>query len=198
MTTPDMVPVLKRSAGVVTLHGGRTCHAAIVARELGVPAAVGVTDALNLLTPYEGQVVTVLNCRGSLSEIRAGKVPFTRSVVNKNDLPHPRTTVSVNLGDPSLALRSSCIYREGGVGLARMEYVITNAIGVHPMACAHPERVLERERVDILERSRLDSSPHEWFVRLLSEELGLVAAAYYPMPVNVRLSDFKSNEVSLC
>ncbi len=190
-TTPDWEPVMKTAGAIVTDHGGRTCHAAIVSRELGVPAVVGTGDATAVLKT--GQAVTVSCAGGEIGTVFEGQVPFTVTRVPLTDLALPRTEIMVNLGNPELAFRSAMM-PNAGVGLARMEFIINEHIGVHPMALIHPERVSTADRDRIAERARGFDSPREFFVRSLAEGVGTIAAAFYPKPVIVRLSDFKTNE----
>ena len=191
-TSPDWEPVMKTAAAIVTDRGGRTCHAAIVARELGVPAVVGAGNATTALA--DGMVVTVSCAEGETGRVYAGEVPFTVEHFDASTLPRPRTEVMVNLAHPDLAFRTAML-PAAGVGLARMEFIIGEQIGLHPMAAVHPERVVSpRDRARIEKRARGHASPAEYFTRLLSEGVGTIAAAFWPRPVIVRLSDFKSNE----
>jgi pyruvate,water dikinase len=191
-TTPDWEPVMKTAAAIVTARGGRTCHAAIVARELGVPAVVGAQGALeNLRT---GGLVTVDCSEGEAGKVYEGAIPFERTVLSTANLPKPETHIMVNLGNPELAF-SAAMLPSDGVGLARMEFVISEHIGVHPMALACPEKVTSIEdRAAIARLISGYTSPDEFFIRKLAEGIGTIAAAFYPRPVIVRLSDFKTNE----
>lgn len=191
-TTPDWQPVLKSAAAVVTDQGGRTCHAAIVARELGVPAVVGARGATTTLKT--GDLVTVSCAEGEIGVVYKGAVPFHAERLLLADLPGTVTQVMVNLAQPDLAFRAAQL-PAAGVGLARLEFIIGEQIGVHPMAAAHPERVTSRAaRKSVERRLRPDASPREGFVRRLAEGIGTLAAAFHPRPVIVRLSDFKTNE----
>jgi pyruvate,water dikinase len=191
-TSPDWEPVLKQAGGIVTNRGGRTCHAAIVARELGIPAVVGTEKATEAIA--EGEVVTVSCAEGDTGRVYAGEVPFSVSHAELGELPRPKTQVMVNLADPAQAFRTSRIPCDG-VGLARLEFIITHSIGIHPMALAHPERVRDLSvREEILRRTRRYERPEDFFVERLSEGVATIAAAFYPKPVIVRLSDFKTNE----
>jgi pyruvate, water dikinase len=190
-TSPDWEPVMKTAGAIVTDHGGRTCHAAIVARELGVPAVVGAATATTALKT--GAVVTISCAGGEAGTVYDGKIPFEVARVDVGDLVMPKTQIMVNLGNPDLAFRTA-MTPNSGVGLARMEFIINEHIGVHPMALAHPERIDEKERARIEERARGFASPREYFVRNLAEGVGTIAAAFYPKPVIIRLSDFKTNE----
>ena len=191
-TTPDWEPVMKTAAAVVTDRGGRTCHAAIVARELGLPAVVGTSDATATLT--DGTVVTVSCAEGETGRVYRGEVAHHVDEVDLTDLPRPRTMIMVNLGNPALAFRTSLLPNDG-VGLARMEFIISEAIKVHPLALVHPERISgaeDRALVEELVAGYPDGATY--FVERLSEGVGTIAAAFYPRPVVVRMSDFKTNE----
>jgi pyruvate,water dikinase len=190
-TSPDWEPVMKTAAAIVTDHGGRTCHAAIVARELGVPAVVGAETATTALTT--GRPVTVSCAGGEVGTVYAGTIPFEVTHVDARTLVIPKTQVMVNLGNPELAFRTAMM-PNAGVGLARMEFIISEHIGVHPMALIHPERVAAADRVRVEELARSYDSPREYFIRNLAEGVGTIAAAFYPKPVIIRLSDFKTNE----
>lgn len=190
-TSPDWEPVMKTAAAIVTDHGGRTCHAAIIARELGVPALVGVGNATAMLTT--GMQVTLCCADGETGAVYAGDIPFAVDRVDIAGLAMPTTEIMVNLGNPDLAFRTAMM-PNAGVGLARMEFIINEHIGVHPMALIHPERITPEERAEIAVRAAGFASPVEYFVRNLAEGVGTIAAAFYPKPVIVRLSDFKTNE----
>jgi len=190
-TSPDWEPVMKTAGAIVTDHGGRTCHAAIVARELGVPAVAGTEAAT--ATPRTGQCVTVSCAGGEVSCVYEGEVPFEVTRLPASALELPRTEIMVNLGNPDLAFRAAMM-PNAGVGLARMEFIISEHIGVHPMALVHPARLTGEERARIAVLARNDASPREFFVRTLAEGVGTIAAAFWPKPVIVRLSDFKTNE----
>ncbi|GAA4500514.1 phosphoenolpyruvate synthase [Gluconacetobacter tumulicola] len=190
-TNPDWEAVMKTASAIVTDHGGRTCHAAIIARELGVPAVVGTGDATRVL--HAGQRVTVSCAGGESGEIYDGEIPFTVTRTDAGSLPRPRTPIMVNLGNPELAFRTAMMPC-AGVGLARMEFIISESIGIHPMALAHPERLTPDDRQRVAERTAGSSSPGDYFIRTLSEGIGTIAAAFHPRPVIVRLSDFKTNE----
>ncbi len=191
-TTPDWEPVMKTAAAIVTNRGGRTCHAAIVARELGIPAVVGADHASEVLK--DGDMVTVSCAEGAVGKVYAGSVAFHKNVSDLTGLKRPHTEIMVNLGNPELAFQVSQMPCDG-VGLARMEFIINEHIKVHPMAVLHPERitdVAERERVLALSAGYKDG--RSYFVERLAEGVGTIAAAFHPRPVIVRLSDFKSNE----
>lgn len=190
-TSPDWDPVIKIAAAVVTDRGGRTCHAAIVARELGVPAVVGAGNATGRL--IDGQIVTVSCAEGETGQVYAGAVPFETEQLSFASLPRPRTSIMLNLAHPDLALRAARL-PSAGVGLARLEFIIGEQIGLHPMAAAHPERTSPKVQAAMARRIREEISPRDYFVRRLAEGVGLIAAAFHPRPVIARLSDFKTNE----
>jgi pyruvate,water dikinase len=191
-TTPDWEPVMKTAKAIVTNRGGRTCHAAIVARELGVPAVVGAEGATKRLAT--GIVVTVNCAEGEAGFVYRGELPFAVTRVPAGALPRPKTKIMVNLGNPELAYHTAMLPNDG-VGLARMEFIISEHIGVHPMALAAPEKVgAKTARAAIARLVRHYPRPSDFFVERLSEGVGTIAAAFYPRPVIVRLSDFKTNE----
>lgn len=191
-TSPDWLPVMKSAAAIITDQGGRTCHAAIVARELGVPAVVGAGDATARLV--DGQTVTASCAEGETGRVYEGQVPFSVERLALASLPRTRTGVMVNLAQPDLAFRAAAL-PAAGVGLARLEFIIGEQIGIHPMAAAHPEQVASaRDRAAIARRARGDGTARDYFLRRLTEGVGLIAAAFHPRPVIVRLSDFKTNE----
>jgi pyruvate,water dikinase len=191
-TTPDWEPVMKTAAAIVTNRGGRTCHAAIIARELGVPAVVGAGDATTRL--QNGEPVTVSCAEGNTGRVYRGEVAFHVARTEVADIPRPATEIMVNLGNPDLAFKTSFLPNDG-VGLARMEFIISESIKVHPLALLHPERVSDqgaRDSIDRLLRAYPDGET--FFVERLSEGIGTIAAAFWPKPVVVRMSDFKTNE----
>ena len=191
-TTPDWEPVMKISAGIVTERGGRTCHAAIVARELGIPAVVGATDAKNAVKT--GAVVTVCCAEGEIGRVYEGALPIKTTHVELSEVKRPRTEIMLNLGNPELAFRTAMLPNDG-VGLARMEFIISEHIKIHPMALVNPEKVVSAQaRQEILELVRNYPTPADYFIEKLSEGIGTIGAAFYPKPVIVRLSDFKTNE----
>ena len=192
ITTPDWEPVMKTAAAIVTNRGGRTCHAAIIARELGVPAVVGAGNATTAIT--SGESVTVSCAEGDVGRIYRGEIPFHVDRAEIGSLQRPKTKVMVNLGNPDLAFKTSFLPNDG-VGLARMEFIISEYIKAHPLALVHPERVSDPVEQEGLRRliSR-DPDGESFFVRELSEGIGTIAAAFWPKPVVVRMSDFKTNE----
>lgn len=191
-TTPDWEPAMKRSAAIITEHGGRTCHAAIVARELGIPVIVGAADARKFLAA--GQKVTVDCSQGMTGNVLEGQIPFSVNSVDITKLDRPDVDLMVNLANPGAAFRVAAL-PVAGVGLARMEFVIANEIQAHPMALLSPGRVSDGEtRKQIAALSARHQSGADYFVSRLAEEIATIAAAFYPRPVIVRTSDFKSNE----
>ena len=192
MTTPDWGTVMKSAAAIVTNRGGRTCHAAIVARELGVPAVVGTETATRELR--SGEAVTVSCAEGDIGKVYAGSLPYGVERTDLGKLERPATHIMVNIGNPEQAFATSFLPNDG-VGLARMEYIIAGAIKAHPMALAHPEQVKDARARRAIERlAGNDASPAAFFVRALAEGVGTIAAAFHPKPVIVRMSDFKTNE----
>ncbi len=192
MTTPDWEPVMKIASAIVTNRGGRTCHAAIISRELGVPAVVGCDNATTLI--QHDSPVTVSCAEGDVGKVYAGLLDFDIQSTDLSGLQQPKTHIMLNIGNPELAFKTSFL-PNAGVGLARMEFIITEYIKAHPMALIHPEKVqnaAEREQLNQLTRHY--ASPEDYFIEKLSEGVGTIAAAFYPKPVVVRMSDFKTNE----
>jgi pyruvate,water dikinase len=191
-TTPDWEPVMKIAAAIVTNRGGRTCHAAIVSRELGIPAVVGAENATKVIPG--GKEVTVSCAEGDVGKIYRGEIPFEVRKTDLSALPRPATEVMINLGNPDIAFKTSFLPNDG-VGLARMEFIINEYIKVHPMALLHEDRVKDKKQREEIERlTQGYESPSGFFIERLSEGVGTIAAAFYPKPVVVRLSDFKTNE----
>jgi pyruvate, water dikinase len=191
-TTPDWEPVMKIAAAIVTERGGRTCHAAIVARELGIPAVVGANGAKKALK--SAAVVTVSCAEGEVGRVFKGALPVKTTRLALGDLPRPKTAIMLNLGNPGLAFKTAELPNDG-VGLARMEFIISESIKVHPMALVSPEKVVSSSaRRAIRELVHGYDRPADYFVHKLAEGIGMIAAAFYPKPVIVRLSDFKTNE----
>lgn len=191
ITDPDWEPVMKTASAIVTNRGGRTCHAAIIARELGIPAIVGCGDATELIKMNEE--VTVSCAEGETGYVYSGILPFKAETMNLEGLEKPKTKLYLNVGDPQQALNFSGLPADG-VGLARLEFIINNSIKVHPQA------LLDFDNLDAETRAKVEPiiagypSPRDYFVRRLAEGVATIAAAFYPRPVVVRLSDFKSNE----
>ena len=191
-TTPDWEPVMKTAAAIVTNRGGRTCHAAIVSRELGIAAVVGAEGATEVLA--ESGTVTVSCAQGDVGFVYPGEIPFTVEELELGGVPETRTEIMVNLGNPDIAFQTAALPVDG-VGLARMEFIISESIRAHPMALIDPGAVEDpEERELIYDMIRGHSSGADFFVERLSEGVGTIAAAFYPRPVVVRMSDFKTNE----
>jgi pyruvate,water dikinase len=191
MTDPDWEPVMKHAAAIVTDRGGRTCHAAIVSRELGIPCVVGTGNATALLA--DAEPVTVSCAEGETGLVMEGILPFARSELDAKEVPRTRTGIYVNVGNPDQAFGLSFLPVDG-VGLAREEFIIMNAIGIHPLALLHPERTDEAARREIASRTRGYPDGAAFFEEKLAEGVARIAAAFHPRPVIVRLSDFKTNE----
>lgn len=191
-TDPDWVPIMKRASAIVTDHGGRTSHAAIVSRELGLPAIVGTGNATQVL--HDEQEVTVSCAGGNEGVVHEGIAKFTAETLRLDDLPRTRTQVMLNLANPSAAFRWWRLPIDG-VGLARMEFVVGNAIKVHPMALVHFDTLKdEAAKTQIAELTKAFPDKTEFFVDGLAHGLAQIAAVAYPKPVIVRMSDFKTNE----
>jgi pyruvate,water dikinase len=191
MTDPDWEPVMKRASAIVTNRGGRTCHAAIIARELGIPAVVGCGDATKKIR--EGQPVTVSCAEGDTGYIYDGQLAFSQSQIELDSLPSLPVKIMMNVGNPDRAFDFAAIPNKG-VGLARLEFIINRMIGVHPKALLEFDS-LEPDLRDTIRRQMAGySDPVEFYVEKLCEGIGTIAAAFAPEPVIVRLSDFKSNE----
>ncbi len=191
-TTPDWEPVMKKAAAIVTNRGGRTCHAAIVARELGIAAVVGAESATETLVAES--TVTVSCAEGDVGKVYRGELPVEVVDTDQSLVPDTRTEIMVNLGNPELAFTTASLPVDG-VGLARMEFIISESIRAHPMALLHPDKVEDHsEREAILDLVAGHPNGANFFVERLSEGVGTIAAAFYPRPVIVRMSDFKSNE----
>jgi pyruvate,water dikinase len=192
MTDPDWEPVLRRSAAVVTDHGGRTCHAAIVSRELGIPCVVGTDGGTKIL--QTGQEVTVSCAQSDEGLVYAGRIPYESEKIDLSTLPETRVPLMLNVGNPDNAFGVAQL-PSAGVGLARIEFVVSSWIGIHPLALVHPERVTDREvRAEVRRRTAGYRSASDFFIDKLSSGVAVIAGAFYPRPVIVRLSDFKSNE----
>lgn len=191
MTDPDWVPVMKRASAIVTDSGGRTCHAAIVARELGTPAIVGARNATKVLK--EGQKVTVSCAEGETGHVYDGFLPFDIEEMDLNALKKPKTRIMMNIAQPDLAFKHSFI-PNSGVGLARTEFIFTDYIKVHPLALMHMDKVDAKLRKEIDEITYPYKDKKAYFVDRLAEGVAMLAAAFYPNDVIVRMSDFKTNE----
>jgi len=191
MTDPNWEPVMKRAAAIVTNRGGRTCHAAIIARELGIPAIVGCGDATEVL--LEGESVTACCAEGDTGYVYRGRLEYEVVTTDMGNLPDLPVKIMMNVGNPELAFEFAQI-PNGGVGLARLEFVINNMIGIHPKALLEVDQMPASVQEEILRRARGYATPKTFFVERLAEGVATIAASFWPKPVIVRLSDFKSNE----
>lgn len=191
MTNPDWEPIMKLASAIVTNRGGRTCHAAIIARELGIPAVVGCEKATEVIV--EGVEITVSCAEGESGNVYSGKLSYTKTTTNIDELPTLPVNLCMNLANPEQAFTYRFI-PNGGVGLTRLEFIISNMIGVHPNALLKFETLPEKERAQIAEKISAYAGPREFYVEKMAEGVATIAAAFYPKPVIVRFSDFKSNE----
>jgi pyruvate,water dikinase len=191
MTDPDWEPIMKRAAAIVTNRGGRTCHAAIVARELGIPAVVGCGDATRAVR--DGAEITVSCAEGDTGFVYEGKVPFEVQRTETESMPKLPTKIMMNVGNPERAFQFAGLPHQG-IGLARLEFIINNTIGVHPKALLEYDKLPDELRKQIAPRLTGYPGPVEFYVERLVEGIGMLAAAFWPEPVIVRMSDFKSNE----
>ncbi|WP_330959558.1 phosphoenolpyruvate synthase [Photobacterium sp. 53610] len=191
MTDPDWEPVMKKAAAIVTNRGGRTCHAAIIARELGIPAVVGCGNATSLLK--DGQTVTVSCAQGETGYIYEGELDFEIRRSEVDNLPELPLKVMMNVGNPDRAFDFACIPNEG-VGLARLEFIINKMIGIHPKALLNYDAQSDELKAEIDRRIAGYSDPVEFYIQKLTEGISTLAAAFWPKRVIVRMSDFKSNE----
>lgn len=190
-TTPDWEPVMKTAAAIVTNRGGRTCHAAIVARELGIPAIVGAANAAALIKT--GTSLTVSCAEGENGTVYEGILEFEVEDTDLSQLGHPDTHIMMNLANPDRAFSLASLPVDG-IGLARMEFIINECIKIHPMALVHPEKLDDATRQQIAVLSAAYKDPTDFFIKTLAEGVATIAAAVYPKPCVVRMSDFKSNE----
>ncbi|MDG6243268.1 MAG: phosphoenolpyruvate synthase [Methanolobus sp.] len=191
-TTPDWEPVMKRAAAIITNKGGRTCHAAIVSRELGIPAVVGAGDATEKLR--DGMEITLSCAEGDVGRVYEGILEYHIETVDLKGLEKTKTQIMMNLGNPEEAFSMSMIPNDG-IGLARLEFIITSYIKVHPMALVHPEKVKDAEILaQIEELTGRYGNKADFFVERLAQGVATIVAAFHPKPVVVRMSDFKSNE----
>lgn len=191
MTDPDWEPIMKRAAAIVTNRGGRTCHAAIIAREMGIPAVVGCGDATEKIS--EGTAVTVSCAEGDTGYVYQGLLTFNHTSTDTGKLPDLPIKIMMNVGNPSHAFAFSRIPNQG-VGLARLEFIINNMIGIHPKALLEYDRLPDELKTEIGTRSAGYATPIDFYVKKLTEGIATLAAAFFPHPVIVRTSDFKSNE----
>ena len=194
MTDPAWEPIMKRAAAIVTDRGGRTCHSAIISRELGLPCIVGSGNASEVLKT--GTMVTVSCAEGAHGNVYEGTIEYAVDKREVGEGQRPRTQVMMNVGDPDHAFAVASLPNDG-VGLARLEFIINNHIGVHPMALVRYPHLQSAETVKEIERRLGEEDPRDFFVRRLSEGIGRIAAAFFPKPVIVRMSDFKSNEYAM-
>ena len=191
ITDPDWEPIMKKATAIITNRGGRTSHAAIVARELGIPAIVGTMEATHLLAT--GQPVTVCCAEGETGRVYAGQLPFTVDKLDVQGLVRPKTKIMMNVGNPEIAFKEAAIPNDG-VGLARMEFIFANWVQVHPLALTRYAMLppATQQQVDLITAGYTDKV--EFFIDKLAQGIGTIAAAFYPKPVILRLSDFKTNE----
>ncbi len=191
-TDPDWEPIMKKSSAIITNQGGRTCHAAIIAREMGIPAIVGCGNATEVI--HTGQPVTVSCAEGEAGKVYAGLVPFEVVETPLQDLPRTRTQILMNVGNPEEAFSLAAIPCDG-VGLARLEFIIANHIKAHPLALLHFDQLQDRAaKWEISQITAHYPNKPDFFIDQVATGVGMIAAAFYPKPVVVRLSDFKSNE----
>ncbi len=191
MTDPNWEPVMKKASAIITNRGGRTCHAAIIARELGIPAIVGCTHATDVLV--ENDIVTASCAEGDTGFVYRGKLPFEITKQDEKALPPLPVKLMLNVGNPTLAFEFASL-PSAGIGLARLEFVINNLIGIHPKAVLQFKTLPTELQAAVLKRSRGYADPLTFYVDKLTEGISTLAAAFWPKPVIVRLSDFKSNE----
>ncbi|MGP6205015.1 phosphoenolpyruvate synthase [Microbacterium sp. F2] len=191
MTDPDWEPIMKRAAAIVTNRGGRTCHAAIIARELGIPAVVGAGDATRILG--DGQDVTVSCAEGDTGFVYEGPLEFAEEETHLDRMPELPVKIMMNVGTPDQAFSFSRLPHRG-VGLARLEFIINRQIGIHPRALLEADTLDTELKAQIDERVAAYPSPRDFFVQRVAEGISMIAAAFAPEPVIVRMSDFKSNE----
>jgi pyruvate,water dikinase len=191
-TDPDWEPTMKKAAAIVTNRGGRTCHAAIVSRELGLPAIVGTNDGTDVLA--EGQVVTVSCAEGETGFVYKGELPFEIEEIPLEQTERPHTKIMMNVANPDEALRLSLLPNDG-VGLARLEFIINNTIGIHPLALLDYKHLDDVAVIRQIDQATVGyDRKHEYFIDKLAQGVATIAAAFYPKDVIVRMSDFKSNE----
>ncbi|MDO8351519.1 MAG: phosphoenolpyruvate synthase, partial [Gallionella sp.] len=193
MTDPDWEPVMKKAAAIITNRGGRTCHAAIIAREMGIPAIVGCGHATAAL--QDGAMVTASCAEGDTGFVYRGSLPFEIVAPGEADLPDLPVKLMLNVGNPTLAFEFAQM-PSAGIGLARLEFVINNMIGIHPKAVLNFQTLPAALQAAVLEKSHGYTDPVAFYVEKLTEGVASLAAAFWPRPVIVRLSDFKSNEYS--
>lgn len=192
MTDPDWEPIMKIAGGIITNRGGRTCHAAIISRELGIPAVVGTHNGTSTIP--DNSDITLDCSSGEIGTVYAGKIPFTTEKIECSKLGTPPVDLLLNVGNPDEAFNLAKL-PNNGVGLARLEFIINNAVQVHPMALLRPEKITDKtilNQIDLLTAGYKDKK--QFFIDKLAQEAGTIAAAFFPKPVIIRMSDFKSNE----
>ena len=190
-TTPDWEPIMKRASAIITETGGRTCHAAIVSRELGIPAIVGTNNAKEILKNSE--IVTISCAEGEIGKVYEGKLKYKVTKTDISNLPRPNVEIMMNLGNPDMAFSLASLPLDG-IGLARMEFIINEYIKAHPMALLHPDKTDEETQNEIKELTKAYKNNEEFFIKTLSEGVATIASSVYPKPCVVRMSDFKTNE----
>ncbi len=191
MTDPDWEPIMKRAAAIVTDHGGRTCHAAIVAREMGIPAVVGCGNATQLIS--SGEKISASCAEGETGYVYPGLIDYQIETTKIDNLAKLPIKLCMNLANPEQAFNYQFLPNDG-IGLARLEFIIGTMIGIHPNAVLHPEKLPEKIQDEIKEKTAAYKNPVEFYVEKLAEGIATISAAFYPKPVIVRFSDFKSNE----
>ncbi len=193
MTDPDWEPVMKKASAIITNRGARTCHAAIVSREHGVPCVVGTGEATQKL--QTGQEVTVSCAEGEEGIVLQGILPFVTNKISWSEVTKTKTKLMVNIGNPDQALKTAMLPVDG-VGLARLEFIIAEYVKIHPMALIHKEMIKDKNELEAIENltKNYEKNPTQYFIDKLAEGVGMIAGAFWPRPVIVRLSDFKTNE----
>ena len=191
MTDPDWEPIMKQASAIVTNRGGRTCHAAIIARELGVPAVIGCGDAT--IKIKDGDKITVSCAEGQTGYVYKGHLPFEVKKVSVHDVPELPVNICINIGSPDKAFTNQAIPNDG-VGLARLEFIISNTIGIHPNACLDFQFLPKDLQQKIHQKTAAYANPRDFYIDKLCEGISTIAAAFYPKQVIFRFSDFKSNE----
>ncbi len=190
-TAPDWEPIMKMASAIVTNKGGRTCHAAIVARELGIASIVGAENATDILS-HAGEI-TVACCEGAVGTVYEGSLEFEIEQKDLSNMTKTKTKIMMNVGNPDIAFSLASLPVDG-IGLARVEFIVNTSIQAHPMALIHPERLNEQERAEISKLTQSYDDPKEFFIQTLSEGVATIASSVYPNPCVIRMSDFKTNE----
>ena len=191
ITDPDWEPIMKKSSGIITNRGGRTCHAAIIARELGIPAVVGCNDATSVIV--NGDEITISCAEGEVGNVYSGILPYTTEKVDFSSFKETKTKLMLNVGNPDMAFKVSK-YPNDGIGLARLEFIINSRIGIHPNALINHELLSDEMYEYIMEKTVGYDSPKHFYRSRLADGIATIAASVYPKPVIFRLSDFKTNE----